>query len=77
MDYAIYGDRTHTALRVTLTEIVQHLPVLEFWLELGVSMRSALSMMELGLSRTAAIELMETMAETEFDKRQVLDWLRA
>lgn len=66
-----------TAKERGLEEMVQHLPDLELWLELGVSMRSALSMMELGLSRTAAIELMETMAETEFDKRQVLDWLRA
>lgn len=51
---------------------------LELWLELGVSVRTTLSLMELGLSRTAAIELFETAGmETEMSKDKALIWLMA
>jgi len=60
-----------------LDSLIENLPDLELWLELGVSVRSALSLMELGLSRTSAIELVDHMTATEFNKEQVLAWLRA
>ncbi len=64
------------AKRAKLEESLQHLPDLELWLELGVSVRTALALMELGLSRTSAIELFELMMDTEMDKEQVLAWLK-
>lgn len=51
---------------------------IELWLELGVSVRTSLSLMELGLSRTAAIELFETAGmETEMNRDKALEWLKA
>jgi hypothetical protein len=51
---------------------------LELWLELGVSVRTSLSLMELGLSRTAAIELFDAAGmETEMTKAKALEWLKA
>ena len=52
------------------------LPNLELWLELGVSGRTQLSLMELGLSRTAAIEVFELMIDPDMDKTSTLQWLR-
>jgi len=50
---------------------------IELWLELGVSVRTSLSLMELGLSRTAAIELFETAGmETEMSRDKALAWLK-
>jgi hypothetical protein len=59
-----------------LGELVQNLPDLELWLELGVSVKTALSLMELGLSRTSAVELFEAMTNTEMSPSEVLAWLR-
>ena len=59
-----------------LSKLVQELPDLELWLELGVSVKTALSLMELGLSRTTAVELFETMTNTEMSPAEVLVWLR-
>jgi superfamily II DNA or RNA helicase len=53
------------------------LPNLELWLELGVSGRTQLSLMELGLSRTAAIEVFEFMMNPDMDKESTLVWLRS
>jgi len=51
---------------------------IELWLELGVSVRTSISLMELGLSRTAAIELFEAAGmETEMTKAKALEWLKA
>ncbi len=51
---------------------------IELWLELGVSVRTSLSLMELGLSRTAAIELFEAAGmETEMTKAKALEWLKS
>jgi hypothetical protein len=56
---------------------LQHLPDLELWLELGVSVRTALALMELGLSRTSAIEIFELMTNADMDKSEVITWLKS
>jgi hypothetical protein len=60
-----------------LSDVIRHLPDLELWLELGVSVRTQLSLMELGLSRTSAIEVFELMMNDEMDRGAALSWLRA
>lgn len=64
------------AREANLSELVQDLPDLELWLELGVSVKTALSLMELGLSRTSAVELFESMTNSEMSSTEVLEWLR-
>ena len=59
-----------------LGELVRDLPDLELWLELGVSVKTALSLMELGLSRTTAVEIFESMTNTEMSPIGALTWLR-
>jgi hypothetical protein len=59
-----------------LTDVIRVLPDLELWLELGVSVRTQLSLMELGLSRTSAIEIFELMMDHNMDKAAALAWLR-
>jgi len=60
-----------------LSDVVRELPNLELWLELGVSVRTQLSLMELGLSRTGAIEVFELMMNDNMDKAETLLWLRS
>jgi hypothetical protein len=67
---------TFHAQQSSREESLQNLPDLELWLELGVSVRTALALMELGLSRTSAIELFELMMNTEMTKEQILAWLK-
>jgi len=69
----VMKEHAHAA---NLGELVQNLPDLELWLELGVSVKTALSLMELGLSRTSAVELLEAMTNTEMSPAEVLAWLR-
>jgi len=64
------------ARQTGLTEVVRELPNLELWLELGVSVKTQLSLMELGLSRTGAIEVFELMMNDDMNKRDALSWLR-
>jgi len=59
-----------------LSDVIRVLPDLELWLELGVSVRTQLSLMELGLSRTSAIELFELMMDHDMDKAAALAWLQ-
>lgn len=61
----------------SLEHLVKDLPDLELWLELGVSGKTTLALMEVGLSRTSAIELFEAaMLNTEMKKDEVIKWLR-
>lgn len=69
----VLKEHAHAA---NLGELVQNLPDLELWLELGVSVKTALSLMELGLSRTSAVEIFEAMTNTEMSPADVLEWLR-
>ena len=48
---------------------------IEMLLELGVSTRTELSLLELGLSRTSAVELFEYIADDALLPQQCLDWL--
>ncbi len=67
----------HTAARQIQTSVTDFNDI-ELWLELGVSVRTSLSLMELGLSRTAAIELFETAGmETEMNREKALAWLKS
>ncbi|MGZ6853478.1 MAG: DEAD/DEAH box helicase [Mycobacteriaceae bacterium] len=50
---------------------------IEMLLELGVSTRSELSLLELGLSRTSAVELFALMAEDALTPSGAVDWLSA
>lgn len=60
-----------------MSEVIRELPNLELWLELGVSVRTQLSLMELGMSRTGAIEVFELMLNDNMDKVETLAWLRS
>jgi hypothetical protein len=60
-----------------MSEVVRELPNLELWLELGVSVRTQLSLMELGMSRTGAIEVFELMMNDNMNKAETLAWLRS
>ena len=48
---------------------------IEMLLELGVSTRTELSLLELGLSRTSAVELFAYMADDSLTREQCLAWL--
>lgn len=60
-----------------MSELIRELPNLELWLELGVSVRTQLSLMELGMSRTGAIEVFELMVNHDMNKADTLAWLQA
>ena len=60
-----------------MSDVVQEIPNLELWLELGVSVQTQLSLMELGMSRTGAIEIFELMANHNMNKAQTLEWLQS
>lgn len=60
-----------------MSEVIRELPNLELWLELGVSVRTQLSLMELGMSRTGAIEVFELMMNDNMNKAETLAWLRS
>lgn len=60
-----------------MSEEIRELPNLELWLELGVSVRTQLSLMELGMSRTGAIEVFELMMNDNMNKTETLAWLRS
>lgn len=60
-----------------MSEVIRELPNLELWLELGVSVRTQLSLMELGMSRTGAIEVFELMLNDNMTKVETLSWLRS
>lgn len=51
------------------------IPDLELWLEMGVSVKTQLSLMELGMSRTGAIEVFELMTDDKMDRYKALRWL--
>lgn len=70
------GVLTEHAREANVLDLVHDLPDLELWLELGVSVKTALSLMELGLSRTSAVELFESMTNTEMSPQEALEWLR-
>lgn len=59
------------------SDLIQEIPNLELWLELGVSVRTQLSLMELGMSRTGAIEVFELMVNHNMDKSETLKWLQS
>ena len=61
------GVLTVHANEANLGDLVQDLPDLELWLELGVSVKTALSLMELGLSRTSAVELFDLIDQHRND----------
>jgi len=58
-------------------DVIRELPNLELWLELGVSVRTQLSLMELGMSRTGAIEVFELMVNHDMNKADTLAWLQS
>ena len=60
-----------------MDDMILELPNLELWLELGVSVRTQLSLMELGISRTGAIEVFELMVNHDMNKAETLAWLRS
>ena len=60
-----------------MSDVIRELPNLELWLELGVSVRTQLSLMELGMSRTGAIEVFELMVNHDMNKADTLAWLRS
>jgi len=60
-----------------MSDVIRELPNLELWLELGVSVRTQLSLMELGMSRTGAIEVFELMLNHDLNKADTLAWLRS
>jgi hypothetical protein len=60
-----------------ICELIPELPNLELWLELGVSVRTQLSLMELGMSRTGAIEVFELMLADNMNKAETLSLLRS
>jgi hypothetical protein len=67
----------HTTAKQIKTSVTDFTDI-ELWLELGVSVRTSLSLMELGLSRTAAIELFDTAGmETEMSRDKALSWLKS
>lgn len=67
----------HTTAKQIQTSVTDFTDI-ELWLELGVSVRTSLSLMELGLSRTAAIELFDTAGmETEMSRDKALSWLKS
>ena len=64
------------AQQAGLAKGICELPNLELWLELGVSVRTQLSLMELGMSRTSAIEIFDLMMDDNLSKAEALSWLR-
>jgi hypothetical protein len=60
-----------------MSELIREIPNLELWLELGVSVRTQLSLMELGMSRTGAIEVFELMVNHDMNKADTLAWLQS
>jgi len=60
-----------------MSDVIRELPNLELWLELGVSVRTQLSLMELGMSRTGAIEVFELMMNDNMNKAETFAWLRS
>ena len=64
------------ARQADITGVIRELPNLELWLELGVSVQTQLSLMELGLSRTSAIEVFELMMNDRMDKGATHAWLK-
>lgn len=60
-----------------MSDVIRELPNLELWLELGVSVRTQLSLMELGMSRTGAIEVFELMVNHDMNKAETLAWLQS
>ncbi len=60
-----------------ISELIRELPNLELWLELGVSVRTQLSLMELGMSRTGAIEVFDLMMNHDMNKDDTLAWLQS
>lgn len=60
-----------------MSDVIRELPNLELWLELGVSVRTQLSLMELGMSRTGATEVFELMVNHDMNKADTLAWLQS
>lgn len=57
------------------TDLLEHIPQLNLWLEFGVAQKTHLSLLSLGLTRNTVIELSEYITNTEMSKEEVLAWI--
>ena len=58
-------------------ELLENIPDLSLWLEFGVYEETQISLLALGLSRQSAITLSEQIPNSDFGKKQALEWLLA
>lgn len=56
-------------------ELLENIPDLSLWLEFGVSEETQISLLSLGLSRQSSIVLSGQIPNSDFSKKQALDWL--
>jgi len=56
-------------------ELLESVPQLNVWVEFGVSQRTQISLINIGLSRHTAIELSEYVGDTNFGRKECIEWL--
>lgn len=57
------------------TDLLEHIPEMNIWLEFGASQKTQVSLMSLGLSRTSAIAVSELIVSDGLTVQECLEWL--